>query len=132
MMVARRTRGAGVHKPTKDETAGGVTKLRVRRYGDLDAGRLNTENVRMAIENTAIFSDFQAEYEDSIPFTRSGHFVDLARALDFILTNRRSGAHFPIDCSACLLIRCRVLRAGSDRLRCELIKAEYPGLEKRS
>jgi hypothetical protein len=40
MMVARRTRGAGVHKPTKDETAGDVTKLRVRRYGDLDAGGL--------------------------------------------------------------------------------------------
>ena len=40
MMVARRTRGAGVRKPPKEETAGGVTKLRVRRYGDLDAGGL--------------------------------------------------------------------------------------------
>jgi hypothetical protein len=33
MMVARRTRGAGVRKPPKEETAGGVTKLRVRRRG---------------------------------------------------------------------------------------------------
>src|SRR5258705_13992473 len=40
MMVERRTRGAGVRKPPKEETAGGVTKLRVRRYGDLDAGGL--------------------------------------------------------------------------------------------
>ena len=38
MQVARRTGGAGVRKPAKEETAGGVTKLRVRRYGDLDAG----------------------------------------------------------------------------------------------
>src|SRR2546429_6970529 len=37
MMMARRTRGAGVRKPPKEETAGGVTKLRVRRYGDLGA-----------------------------------------------------------------------------------------------
>jgi hypothetical protein len=29
------------------------------------------ENVRMAAENTTIFLDFQAEYEGSIPFTRS-------------------------------------------------------------
>jgi len=27
MMVARRTRGVGVRKPPKEETAGGVTKL---------------------------------------------------------------------------------------------------------
>jgi hypothetical protein len=40
MMVARRTRGVGVRKPPKEETAGGVTKLCVRRYGDLDAGGL--------------------------------------------------------------------------------------------
>jgi len=32
--------------------------------------------------------DFQAEYEGSIPFTRSIHFKDLARGSDFILTNR--------------------------------------------
>ena len=32
--------GAGVRKPPKEETAGSVTKLRVRRYGDLDAGGL--------------------------------------------------------------------------------------------
>ena len=30
--------GAGVRKPPREETAAGVTKLRVRRYGDLDAG----------------------------------------------------------------------------------------------
>jgi len=40
MMVVRRTRGVGVRKPPKEETAGGVTKLRVRRYADLDAGGL--------------------------------------------------------------------------------------------
>jgi hypothetical protein len=40
MTVARRIRGAGVRKPPKEETAGGVMKLRVRRYGDLDAGGL--------------------------------------------------------------------------------------------
>jgi hypothetical protein len=40
MVVVRRTRGAAVRKPPKEETAGGVTKLRVRRYGDLDAGGL--------------------------------------------------------------------------------------------
>jgi hypothetical protein len=40
MVVGRQTRGAGVRKPPKEETAGGVTKLRVRRYGDLDAGGL--------------------------------------------------------------------------------------------
>jgi hypothetical protein len=32
--------------------------------------------------------DFQAEYEGSIPFTRSILFKDLARGSDFILTNR--------------------------------------------
>ena len=40
MMVARRTPGAGVRKPPKEETAGGVARLRVRRYGDFDAGGL--------------------------------------------------------------------------------------------
>jgi hypothetical protein len=38
MMVAPRTPGAGVRK--REETAGGVAKLCVRRYGDLDAGGL--------------------------------------------------------------------------------------------
>ena len=38
MMVARRTRGAGVRKPPREETAGGVERSRVRRYGDFDAG----------------------------------------------------------------------------------------------
>ena len=33
------------------------------------------------------FEDFQAEYEGSIPFTRSSLFIDLARVSDFILTN---------------------------------------------
>jgi len=34
-------------------------------------GPKNAENVRMAAENTTIFLDFQAEYEGSVPFTRS-------------------------------------------------------------
>jgi hypothetical protein len=38
MMVARRTPGAGVRKPPREETAGGVARLRVRRYGDFGAG----------------------------------------------------------------------------------------------
>jgi hypothetical protein len=37
MKVARRAPGAGVRKPPKEETAGGVVRLRVRRYGDLTA-----------------------------------------------------------------------------------------------
>ena len=37
MMVARRTPGAGVRKPPMEETAGGVERPRVRRYGDLTA-----------------------------------------------------------------------------------------------
>ena len=40
MMVARRTPGAGVRKPPKEETAGGVAVWGVRRYGDFDAGGL--------------------------------------------------------------------------------------------
>jgi len=32
--------------------------------------------------------DLQAEYEGSIPFTRSSHFKDLTKGSDFILTNR--------------------------------------------
>jgi hypothetical protein len=32
--------GAGVRKPPREESAGGVTKLRVGHYGDLDAGGL--------------------------------------------------------------------------------------------
>src|SRR4030081_2258803 len=37
MMVARHTPGAGVRKPSMEETAGGVARWRVRRYGDLTA-----------------------------------------------------------------------------------------------
>jgi hypothetical protein len=33
----------------------------------------------MAFESVSRFSDFQAEYEGSIPFTRSKFFKDLAR-----------------------------------------------------
>jgi hypothetical protein len=40
MMVARRTPGAGVRKPPREETAGNVAKLRVRGYGDFGAGGL--------------------------------------------------------------------------------------------
>jgi hypothetical protein len=35
MEVARRVPGAGVRKPPMEETAGGVARRRVRRYGDL-------------------------------------------------------------------------------------------------
>jgi hypothetical protein len=38
MVVGRRTRGAGVRKPPKEETAGDVVRLRVSRYGDFGAG----------------------------------------------------------------------------------------------
>ena len=40
MMVARRTLGAGVRKPPREETAGFRARWRVSRYGDLDAGGL--------------------------------------------------------------------------------------------
>ena len=45
MKVAPRAPGAGLRKPPREETAGGVTKLRVRRYGDLDAGGLLPRSV---------------------------------------------------------------------------------------
>jgi len=38
MMVARRTPGAGVRKPPREETAGRRAMRSVRRYGDFDAG----------------------------------------------------------------------------------------------
>ena len=37
MKVERRAPGAGVRKPSMEETAGGVARWRVRRYGDLTA-----------------------------------------------------------------------------------------------
>ena len=37
--------------------------------------------------NDNFLTAFQAEYEGSIPFTRSSLFKDLARVSDFILTN---------------------------------------------
>jgi hypothetical protein len=40
MLVGRRTPGAGVRKPPREETAGGVERSRVRRYGDFVAGGL--------------------------------------------------------------------------------------------
>src|SRR6202022_1884236 len=40
MMTGPRTPGAGVRKPPREETAGGVAKLRVRGYGDFGAGGL--------------------------------------------------------------------------------------------
>ncbi len=43
MKVARRTPGAGVRKPPREETAGGVVRSRVRRYGDFGAGGLLPE-----------------------------------------------------------------------------------------
>jgi hypothetical protein len=38
MMTSPRTLGAGVRKPPREETAGGLAKGRVRRYGDFGAG----------------------------------------------------------------------------------------------
>ena len=46
MMVARRTPGAGVRKPPREETARGVARWRVRRYGDFVAGGM----CRMLVE----------------------------------------------------------------------------------
>ena len=40
MKVARRRLGAGVRKPPREETAGGVESPRVRRYGDFGARSL--------------------------------------------------------------------------------------------
>jgi hypothetical protein len=40
MMTAPRIRWAGVRKPPREETAGGVAKLRLRRYGGFGAGGL--------------------------------------------------------------------------------------------
>ena len=40
--------GAGVRKPPKEETAGGVARMRVRRYGDFGAGGL----VRSCVERS--------------------------------------------------------------------------------
>ena len=39
-MAARRTPGAGVRKPPREETAGGLVRPRVRRYGDFSVGGL--------------------------------------------------------------------------------------------
>jgi len=49
----------------------------------------------MAFENTTRFPDFQAEYEGSIPFTRSSLFIDLATESDFILT-KWAALHVPM------------------------------------
>ena len=43
MEVARRTQGAGVRKPPREETAGGRGRWGVRRYGDFVAGGLLPE-----------------------------------------------------------------------------------------
>jgi hypothetical protein len=40
----------------------------------------------MTSEDTTRFRDFQAEYEGSIPFTRSNDFNSLPRILDLIPT----------------------------------------------
>jgi hypothetical protein len=50
MMVVRRAPGAGVRKPPRDETAGDVAKLRVRRYGDFGAGGLLLKSVDRLFE----------------------------------------------------------------------------------
>jgi hypothetical protein len=42
----------------------------------------------MSVENTAKIQDFQAEYEGSIPFTRSNDFKHLSRRQLSIRTSR--------------------------------------------
>src|SRR6266436_6731564 len=42
----------------------------------------------MAFENTTVFRDFQAEYEGSIPFTRSNVFNELPCERFLLPTNR--------------------------------------------
>jgi hypothetical protein len=37
--------GAGVRKPPREETAGGLVRLRVSRYGDFGAGGLSPRSV---------------------------------------------------------------------------------------
>ena len=77
-------------------------------------------------------ADFQAEYEGSIPFTRSSLFKDLARESDFILTNG-------LLHTFCCTLSDRLFGVSLDTLsysaldrpRCELIGTEYLGLEKR-
>jgi hypothetical protein len=44
----------------------------------------------MVLENIGKSGDFQAEYEGSIPFTRSNDLKWLARVLGFILTSAKS------------------------------------------
>jgi hypothetical protein len=44
------------------------------------------ENVRTVLENATRFTDFQAEYEGSIPFTRSSLFIDLREGTSHFLT----------------------------------------------
>ena len=78
---------------------------------------------------------FQAEYEGSIPFTRSSLSTkDLARGSDFILTNGLlyTFRYSPSDrLFRVSLDTLSFPRTALDRLRCELIKTEYLGLEKR-
>ena len=88
--------------------------------------RLELPFVRIRLESIQPPKPFQAEYEGSIPFTRSSLFNNLTRGSDFI-----SDARFPIDCFTCLLIGHRIPSTALDRLRCELIKTEHIDLEKR-
>jgi hypothetical protein len=81
MMAARRTPGAGVRKPPREETAGGVERSRVRRYGDFVAGGLLPRCVErwfgkcrvgdelgraIAIGKTGI-AQWRSKQEDGIP-----------------------------------------------------------------
>ena len=52
-------------------TMGLTTAILTTRNSAMISMGQKPENVRMAAENTTIFLDFQAEYEGSIPFTRS-------------------------------------------------------------
>src|SRR5882757_9001703 len=73
----------------------------------------------MAFENTTRFPDFQAEYEGSIPFTRSKTISKTWRE-GRIHSDKGAALHvlmprFPICCFACRLIRCRIPRTAPDR-----------------
>jgi hypothetical protein len=72
-----------------------VPRVGDRRDGHSDNGKFCNDLNRQkgcelsesALKQQRKFEDFQAEYEGSIPSTRSKFFNDLARGSDFIPTN---------------------------------------------
>jgi hypothetical protein len=71
--------------------------------------------VRILLDCIQAPKPFQAEYGGSIPLTRSSLFNDLGESVGFHSDKsaalRVLNARFPIDCFACLLIRCRIPRS---------------------